>query len=56
VLELNGKKKQMKPGMSVVIPSKAIHRFCAPYEDVRLIEVSTPHGKDVVRLEDDYKR
>ena len=33
-----------------------IHRFCAPYGDVELMEVSTPHLDDVVRLEDDYKR
>ena len=33
-----------------------IHRFCAPDGDVELIEVSTPHLDDVVRLEDDYKR
>ena len=33
-----------------------VHRFCAPYGDVELIEVSTPYLNDVVRLEDDYKR
>jgi len=31
------------------------HRIEA-LEDVRLIEVSTPHLDDVVRVEDDYKR
>ena len=38
----------IKPGL--------IHRFCAPYGDVEIMEVSTPHLDDVVRLEDDYKR
>ena len=33
-----------------------IHRFCAKYGDVQVMEVSTPHLDDVVRLEDDYKR
>lgn len=33
-----------------------IHRFCAPDEDVVLLEVSTPELDDVVRLEDDYAR
>jgi len=33
-----------------------IHRFCAPYGDVEIMEVSTPHLNDVVRMEDDYKR
>jgi len=33
-----------------------VHRFCAPYGDVELMEVSTPYLDDVVRLEDDYKR
>ena len=37
----------IKPGL--------IHRFCA-YGDVEIMEVSTPHLNDVVRLEDDYKR
>ena len=34
-----------------------VHRFCAPLDsDVELIEVSTPHLDDVMRLEDDYSR
>ena len=56
VLEIGGKKRRMKPGDSAVIPPGRIHRFCAPYEDARLLEVSTPQVKDVVRLEDDYGR
>ena len=39
----------VKPGM--------VHRFGAPEkDDVMLIEVSTNHLDDVVRIKDDYKR
>jgi mannose-6-phosphate isomerase len=31
------------------------HRV-TPFEDVRIIEVSTPELDDVIRIEDDYKR
>jgi quercetin dioxygenase-like cupin family protein len=55
-LEIAGRKKRMKPGTSAEIKPGVIHRFCAPYEDVRLIEVSTPQVEDVVRLADDYGR
>jgi len=44
-------------GESADIPVGQIHRFAAPDDqDVQLIEVSTPHLDDVVRLEDDYNR
>mgnify|MGYP003632523933 CR=1 FL=1 len=33
-----------------------IHRFAADSCSVEVIEVSTPHLDDVVRLEDDYSR
>lgn len=56
LLEIGGKKRRMKPGDFAAIPPKMIHRFCSPYEDVRLLEVSTPQVKDVVRLHDDYGR
>ena len=56
VLELGSTKKMMKPGDSAEIRPGRIHRFTAPYEDIRLFEVSTPQVKDVVRLEDDYGR
>ena len=46
----------MKPGDSAEIRPGVIHRFTAPYENIRLLEVSTPQIKDVVRLEDDYGR
>jgi len=56
VLEISGKKKRMKPGDAARIRPGVIHRFTAPFEDVRLLEVSTPQVKDVIRLDDDYGR
>lgn len=55
-LTLNGKKILMKPGMAAEIPTKAVHRFEAPYGRATLLEVSTPEVWDVVRLSDDYGR
>jgi len=46
----------LNAGQTYHIKPGTIHRFCAPYGDVELIEVSTPHLEDVVRLEDDYSR
>ena len=44
-------------GESADIPAGEVHRFEAPPNgDVEIIEVSTPHLDDVVRLEDDYNR
>ncbi len=56
LLEIGGQKRRMKPGSTAVIRPGVVHRFCAPYEPVRLLEVSTPQVHDVVRLEDDYGR
>ena len=44
------------PGDSLHIESGQIHRFGADKVEVRIIEVSTNHLGDVVRLEDDYGR
>tara|TARA_Y100000592_G_scaffold94548_1_gene159497 strand:- start:769 stop:1119 length:351 start_codon:yes stop_codon:yes gene_type:complete len=58
-LEIGEKEIQQIPlnaGQTFHITPGTIHRFCAPYGDVELIEVSTPHLDDVVRLEDDYDR
>jgi mannose-6-phosphate isomerase len=44
-----------EPGKSIHIPPDTVHRFEA-IEDSVLLEVSTPHLTDVIRLEDDYKR
>lgn len=43
------------PGRAVHIPTGTVHRFEA-LEDSVLLEVSTPHLTDVVRLSDDYQR
>ena len=48
---------ELSQGESADIEAGRIHRFAAPESgDVELIEVSTPHLDDVVRIEDDYNR
>lgn len=49
-------KFKLTKGENFHITPGLVHRFCAPYGDVEIMEVSTPHLDDVVRLEDDYKR
>ena len=49
-------KHELKSGENFHVSPRLIHRFCAPFGDVEIVEVSTPHLDDVVRLEDDYKR
>ena len=44
------------PGQSLHINVGQIHRFGANESSVQIIEVSTPHLKDVIRMEDDYGR
>ena len=59
VLELgkDGQRKMiMKPGSVFVVKPRTIHRMHAKFGDVRIIEVSTPELRDVVRLQDDYGR
>ena len=45
----------LEPGMSYAIPPRCVHQMEA-IEDCTVIEVSTPHLTDVVRLEDRYGR
>lgn len=45
----------MKEGEVFHCPPYTMHRMCA-VTDVDVIEVSTPHLDDVVRVEDDYGR
>ena len=52
----SGVKVILREGDSQRIAPGVIHRYCADKDDVVLIEVSTPHLDDVVRLADDYKR
>ena len=47
---------ELNIGDSFHITPNTVHRFCAPHEDVCLLEVSTTELEDVVRLEDDYSR
>jgi len=44
------------PGENFHVVPGQIHRFGAVYSNVEMIEVSTNHMDDVVRLEDDYDR
>src|SRR5436190_5353250 len=44
-----------EPGQYVHIPPNTVHRFEA-IEDAVVLEVSTPHLTDVIRIEDDYNR
>ena len=48
--------QKILPGQSLHVAPNQIHRFGANEVAVELVEVSTPHLNDVVRLEDDYKR
>ncbi len=48
-------KREMRPGDSVHITPKTVHRVTA-IEDCDIFEVSTPELHDVVRLEDRYGR
>ena len=52
----NIEEHKLKRGENFHVTPGLIHRFCAPFGDVEIVEVSTPHLDDVVRLEDDYKR
>ena len=52
----NIKSLDLKKGQSFHVTPGTIHRFCAPYGDVELAEVSTTELDDVVRIEDDYDR
>ncbi len=54
-LTLGDEEEEVGPGQSVTIDAKMIHRVEA-LEDLRILEVSTNHLDDVVRLKDDYDR
>jgi mannose-6-phosphate isomerase len=48
--------RDISEGVSFRVRTGQVHRYQAPYGSVRVLEVSTPHPDDVVRLEDDYGR
>ena len=50
------KVQKILPGQSFHVTPHQIHRFGANETAVEIVEVSTPHLNDVVRLEDDYER
>ena len=53
----NHYQKEYKEGECLHIPPGKIHRFCAPKDSsVKLMEVSSNHPDDVIRIEDDYGR
>lgn len=52
----DGNVMRIMPGESFHVKPGQIHRFAAMESNVEVIEVSTNHLDDVVRLEDDYRR
>jgi mannose-6-phosphate isomerase-like protein (cupin superfamily) len=48
--------QEIPTGQSFHVKPGTVHRFGAGKEVVEIIEVSTPHLDDVVRLADDYDR
>ena len=56
MLRVGNKSRIMAPGSAIVIPPGAVHRFEARFGRATLLEVSTGHADDVIRLEDDYGR
>jgi mannose-1-phosphate guanylyltransferase len=55
VLTLAGDETPIRPGLTVTISPGVPHRIAAG-TDLTILEVSTPHPEDVVRLEDAYGR
>lgn len=56
-IDSEGRQSSYPAGSSFHVAPGQIHRFCAEKENsVKLIEVSTNHLDDVIRLEDDYGR
>jgi len=54
--DADNKITRINPGESFHVSPHQVHRFGAPMGTVEVIEVSTPHLDDVVRLADDYGR
>ena len=52
----DGNITKLTPGHAFHVRPHQIHRFGANESNEEIMEVSTPHLDDVVRLEDDYKR
>ena len=54
--DADGKVSKFLPGQVYHVKPGTVHRFGANESHVELMEVSTNHLDDVVRLADDYKR
>ncbi len=54
--DANDKIQKIHAGEAFHVQPHQIHRFGANEVAVEIMEVSTPHLDDVVRLEDDYDR
>ena len=52
----SGEIQRFHPGEVFHVEPGQIHRFGAFENNVEVVEVSTPHLDDVVRLDDDYTR
>jgi mannose-1-phosphate guanylyltransferase len=54
-IDLGAKRFHPQPLVPIFIPNKVIHRVTG-VTDALILEVSSPHPDDVVRLSDDYSR
>ena len=54
--DADDKIQKIHAGESFHVLPHQVHRFGANESAVEIVEVSTPHLDDVVRLEDDYDR
>ena len=54
--DADDKIQKIHAGESFHVLPRQVHRFGANEAAVEIVEVSTPHLDDVVRLEDDYDR
>ena len=50
------RERDMEEGDAFRVRPMTLHRFCADYGDVTLLEVSTDYPEDVIRVEDDFGR
>lgn len=55
-LTLDDRNLALQAGVCVDVPAGTVHRLCAGEEALVVVEVSTAHPDDVVRLDDRYRR
>ena len=56
IFEVSRRKILLREGESIRIKPGTLHRIFAKFGDIKMIETSTPHPNDRVRVEDDYGR